>query len=415
MKLTFLSLALFLLSLVSLPAFAQDDEEPSMVIVIDCKCGCGDQYGKIHAPGCQVDHATEYSSSGNYNSGSNSNLPNLPSGPKSSGSFQVDVQFVEEPFSNMHGWANEIMARRVRKAREKAYKKQLAAQQAQQAKIAEEHRFEILRNDPGYIENQKIALALLNQELIQLFPNLTPEEREALGQKGPRLRKEISTYPVEAQKFFATYPGALDQEMPGSETFIEGPNCEPEIEEELANLNSSEGISSMLSDASLKDDKLAVFTLGYIKSHSKNFSSKANIKDMLYLPAVKTVLLVFLNNEIFVTSGARSKDHPDEIKKAHPERAPHVTKKAADTLAGSKDGKYTKWNDPVNFPNYDRAKTQIIVDTILRIDPKATILFNDPKIKGVKPYPKHDDHIHITWSMNQIEESAYNDKFSCKK
>lgn len=45
--------------------------------------------------------------------------------------------------------------------------------------------------------------------------------------------------------------------------------------------------------------------------------------------------------------------------------------------------------------NYDAFATQKAVEAILKVSPNAIILFNDPNIKGVKPWPGHDDHLHI--------------------
>ncbi len=54
---------------------------------------------------------------------------------------------------------------------------------------------------------------------------------------------------------------------------------------------------------------------------------------------------------------------------------------------------------PVTYKdsNYDPIATQKAVDAILKISPDAIIYFNDPKIKGVKTWPGHDDHLHISF------------------
>jgi hypothetical protein len=54
---------------------------------------------------------------------------------------------------------------------------------------------------------------------------------------------------------------------------------------------------------------------------------------------------------------------------------------------------------PVTYKdsNYDPVSTQKAVDAILKVSPDAIIYFNDPKIKGVKPWPRHDDHLHISF------------------
>lgn len=62
------------------------------------------------------------------------------------------------------------------------------------------------------------------------------------------------------------------------------------------------------------------------------------------------------------------------------------------------------WN---TSKNYDRQKTQEIVDMIRYIDPYATIYFNDPQIKGVSPMKDHDNHIHVTWSLNHMRGKCY--------
>lgn len=51
---------------------------------------------------------------------------------------------------------------------------------------------------------------------------------------------------------------------------------------------------------------------------------------------------------------------------------------------------------PVTFrdTNYDRAGTQALVDTIRQVSPNAMILFNDPAVTGVRPWPRHDNHLH---------------------
>jgi hypothetical protein len=46
-------------------------------------------------------------------------------------------------------------------------------------------------------------------------------------------------------------------------------------------------------------------------------------------------------------------------------------------------------------PNYNQAATQKLVNTIRQQYPDATIYFNDPNISGVKPWPGHNDHLHV--------------------
>lgn len=116
------------------------------------------------------------------------------------------------------------------------------------------------------------------------------------------------------------------------------------------------------------------------------------------------LLLRRLPDLIYINSAYRSKDHPRERKKTRPGTGPHCTMRAIDLRPGGFTNRArADWRAPMlNFPNYNREKTQIIVNAILKIDPKATILFNDPAIKGVKPYPGHDDHIHVTWSKDGV-------------
>lgn len=47
------------------------------------------------------------------------------------------------------------------------------------------------------------------------------------------------------------------------------------------------------------------------------------------------------------------------------------------------------------LPGYDRAATQRLVDAFLATGRVRNILFNDPAIKGVMPYPDHNDHFHV--------------------
>ena len=46
-------------------------------------------------------------------------------------------------------------------------------------------------------------------------------------------------------------------------------------------------------------------------------------------------------------------------------------------------------------PGYDRAATRRLIDAFRASGQVQSILFNDPAIKGVAPYPKHDDHFHV--------------------
>ena len=47
-------------------------------------------------------------------------------------------------------------------------------------------------------------------------------------------------------------------------------------------------------------------------------------------------------------------------------------------------------------PGYDRAATQALIDAFRASGQVRTIWFNDPAIKGVRPYPKHNDHFHVS-------------------
>ncbi|WP_170108477.1 DUF637 domain-containing protein [Limnohabitans curvus] len=46
-------------------------------------------------------------------------------------------------------------------------------------------------------------------------------------------------------------------------------------------------------------------------------------------------------------------------------------------------------------PNYDQPATQNLVNIIKQQYPDAIIYFNDPNIVGVKPWPGHNDHLHV--------------------
>lgn len=51
----------------------------------------------------------------------------------------------------------------------------------------------------------------------------------------------------------------------------------------------------------------------------------------------------------------------------------------------------TNWRSP----GYDRAVTQRLIDAFLATGRVRNIWFNDPAIKGVTPYPGHNDHFHV--------------------
>lgn len=124
------------------------------------------------------------------------------------------------------------------------------------------------------------------------------------------------------------------------------------------------------------------------------------------------LLLRRLPDLIYINSAYRSKDHPKERKKKKPGTGPHCTMRAVDFRPGGHTNRAkADWRAPMlNFLNYNQEKTQIIVNAILKIDPKAVILFNDPAIKGVKYYSGHDDHIHVTWSKDGVSGYSVKDE-----
>jgi LmbE family N-acetylglucosaminyl deacetylase len=46
-------------------------------------------------------------------------------------------------------------------------------------------------------------------------------------------------------------------------------------------------------------------------------------------------------------------------------------------------------------PSYDQSATQNLVNIIRQQYPDVTIYFNDPNIIGAKPWPGHNDHLHV--------------------
>lgn len=54
-------------------------------------------------------------------------------------------------------------------------------------------------------------------------------------------------------------------------------------------------------------------------------------------------------------------------------------------------------------PQYDRAKTQILVDKLIKYG-ATKIFFNDPNINGVKYETGHDDHLHVSFAKNNFKE-----------
>lgn len=57
-----------------------------------------------------------------------------------------------------------------------------------------------------------------------------------------------------------------------------------------------------------------------------------------------------------------------------------------------------KKNLPVTItePNYSRPFTKVLVECVLADGNVKAILFNDTQIKGVRSWPGHDNHLHIT-------------------
>jgi hypothetical protein len=51
----------------------------------------------------------------------------------------------------------------------------------------------------------------------------------------------------------------------------------------------------------------------------------------------------------------------------------------------------TNWRSPT----YDQAATQQLVNALLASGRVRSILFNDPGIRGVRPWPGHNDHLHV--------------------
>ena len=73
------------------------------------------------------------------------------------------------------------------------------------------------------------------------------------------------------------------------------------------------------------------------------------------------------------------------------QHASHQDGQDVDIRPMSTNGAPTTWRSS----NYDQASTQRLVNTVLNVNPNATIYFNDPSIQGVKPYFGHDNHLHI--------------------
>lgn len=124
--------------------------------------------------------------------------------------------------------------------------------------------------------------------------------------------------------------------------------------------------------------------------------SKMNGQNLIITGSV-----LLANERARVTSGHRSVDHEIERVKPRPGSHTSVEKSPTDFAAISTNGASTNWRSK----NYDQAGTQWLVDVIRVLDPCAVMLFNDPKIIGVKPGRDqrgnvdkiHDNHIHVAW------------------
>lgn len=158
--------------------------------------------------------------------------------------------------------------------------------------------------------------------------------------------------------------------------------------------------------------KAGYYRLSLSEFHAK-YSKKHVAPDVQFelegLAFFKTkILILMIPDLIYINSAYRSKNHKLERVKKHPGTGSHCTKWAIDVRPGGiMNRERSDCRSPVlAFTNYDRQKTQAIVDAILKIDPKATIYFNDPKIKGVQYSRGHDDHIHITWSKDSVSSKC---------
>ena len=76
-----------------------------------------------------------------------------------------------------------------------------------------------------------------------------------------------------------------------------------------------------------------------------------------------------------------------------PPHVSHTDGKCVDIRPLRKDGQ----NLPVTVsdPQYDRDATRLLVSAFLAHKNVKKILFNDPQILGVTPWPGHDNHLHV--------------------
>jgi hypothetical protein len=77
----------------------------------------------------------------------------------------------------------------------------------------------------------------------------------------------------------------------------------------------------------------------------------------------------------------------------HSPTGDHTTGLGADIRPIRRDGRQERvsWQSP----DYDRAATQRLVDTLRGTGGVNRILFNDPQLQGVHPVDGHDDHLHV--------------------
>ena len=64
---------------------------------------------------------------------------------------------------------------------------------------------------------------------------------------------------------------------------------------------------------------------------------------------------------------------------------------------------------------YSRELTQRLVDVIRAnsVSKVALILNNDPDLKGVKPWPNHDDHLHVRFVEERVDQEINEESSSC--
>ena len=82
----------------------------------------------------------------------------------------------------------------------------------------------------------------------------------------------------------------------------------------------------------------------------------------------------------------------------HSKTGAHTTGLGVDIRPVRTDGQQVGAN--YKKPGYDQQATQQLVDTIRSTGGVSQILFNDPQIKGVKPFGGHDDHLHVVVDPN---------------